>query len=179
MNLFIFNFLNGLAVDYPALDSTFAFMGNGFTYVAIVILGYFLLTHKDKKRGVQEVLMMVGVAILAWFLAHYFKGVFDTQRPFVAIPGVSQLFPQEADGAFPSGHATFFSALAVMMWFYHRRIALSLGVVAIIVGLGRVISGVHFPIDILGGYVLGFLISVISYFVIQLFLKKRGEKSEN
>ncbi|TSC54609.1 MAG: Bacitracin transport permease protein BCRC [Parcubacteria group bacterium LiPW_30] len=173
MNLFIFNFLNGFAVGYPALDSTFAFMGNGFPYVAIIILGYFLLTHEDKKRGVQEVLMMVGVAILAWFLAHYFKGVFDTQRPFVAIPGVSQLFPQEADGAFPSGHATFFSALAVMMWFYHRRIALSLGVVAIIVGLGRVISGVHFPIDILGGYVLGFLISVISYFAIQWFLKNR------
>jgi len=59
-----------------------------------------------------------------------------------------------------------------MMWFYHRRIALSLGVVAIIVVLGRVISGVHFPIDILGGYILGFLISVISYFAIQWFLNR-------
>ncbi len=172
-NLSFFNFLNGLAVDYPALDSTFVFMGNGFTYVAVVILIYFLLAHEDKKRGVQEVLMMVGVAFLAWFFAHYLKSVFDTQRPFVSISGIVPLFQHEADGAFPSGHATFFSALAVMMWFYHRRIALSLGAVAIIVGLGRVISGVHFPIDILGGYILGFLISVISYFVIQWFLKNR------
>lgn len=179
MNLYFFNFLNGLTVDYPAFNSVFAFMGNEFTYVAVIILGYFLLTHEDKKMGVQEILTMVLVAVLAWFFAHYLKGVFDTQRPFVAIPNLIPLFPHEADGAFPSGHATFFSALAVMMWFYHRRIALLLGGVAIIVGLGRAISGVHFPIDILGGYILGALISIVSYFVINWFLKNKEGKNEN
>lgn len=179
MDLYLFNLLNGLTIKYPVLNPLFAFMGDGLAYVAIVVLFYFLLIHKDKKRGAQELLMMVGVAGFAWFAAHFFKSIFDTVRPFVAMTEVVPLFPQDPDGAFPSGHATFFSALAMMMWFYHKSIAVGLVVIAIVIGFGRVISGVHFPIDILGGYILGTLISIISYFVINWFLKKKEESIKN
>ncbi len=179
MDLYFFNLLNGLTIKYPMLNPLFAFMGDGLAYLAIVILFYFLLVHKDKKRGAQELLMMVLVAGFAWFSAHFFKSIFDTVRPFVSMTEVVPLFPQDADGAFPSGHATFFSALAVMMWFYHKRIAVSLGVIAVIIGFGRVISGVHFPGDILGGYVLGSVIAIIMYFLTQKFFGLKSGEKEN
>lgn len=179
MDLYIFNLLNGLSVKYPALDPLFAFMGDGLAYVTIVFLFYFLLVHKDKKRGAQELLMMVGVAGFAWFAAHFFKSIFDTVRPFVAMAEVTPLFPQDADGAFPSGHATFFSALATMMWFYHKRIAMGLVIIALVIGFGRVISGVHFPGDILGGYVLGSAIAVTMYFLTQKFFGTETKEKEN
>lgn len=179
MDLYFFNLLNGLSVKYPALNPLFAFMGDGLAYVAIAVLFYFLLIHKDKKRGVQELLTMIGVAGFAWFVAHFFKSIFDTARPFVAISGVTPLFPQDADGAFPSGHATFFSALAMMMWFYHKRIAVGLAVIALVIGLGRIISGVHFPGDILGGYVLGSAIAVTTYFFTRKFFVLNEEEKEN
>jgi undecaprenyl-diphosphatase len=174
MNNYLFNLLNGLAVNYPALNPLFAFMGREFVYIAGIILVYFLLAHKDKKIGARELAVMIMVAGVAWFIADILKGVFDTVRPFVDDPNVMQLFPKDADGAFPSGHATFFSALAMTMWFYNRKVALWLIASALVIGVGRVISGVHWPGDILGGYVLGILVSVVMHFVIQKFLNKRS-----
>ncbi|MDO8591119.1 MAG: phosphatase PAP2 family protein, partial [bacterium] len=87
---------------------------------------------------------------------------------------VKNLFPSETGHAFPSGHATFYSALAMMMWFYHKRIGYALGVVALIIGISRIISGVHWPVDILGGYVLGICVSIGVYFLIKKFLNRKN-----
>jgi len=163
MNEAIFNFLNSLAIQYPALHSTFAFLANNFGLIVIFILGYFLLVHTDKKRGSQEIILMIIVAIIAWILAHVLKDLFHTARPFVDSPQVLNLFLEETGYAFPSGHATFYSALAAMMWFYHQRIAYALGAVALIIGISRIISGIHWPIDVLGGFVLGITIALITH----------------
>ena len=63
--------------------------------------------------------------------------------------------------SFPSGHAMFFGALAMSLYFVQKRIGYMYFVVALIVGLARVASGVHFPIDIFVGYILGILIAII------------------
>lgn len=169
MNQSLFYFLNGLAVKYPNLEPVFIFLANDFGLIAVFILGLYLFNHEDKKRGVQEIIMVVVIAIFAWFFAHFLKDIFNTDRPFIALQNVVQLLPHEADGAFPSGHATFYSALATMMWFYHKKIGIALGIVALIIGISRIISGIHWPVDILGGYVLGVLISVGVYFLIKKF----------
>ena len=172
MDTSLFYFFNGLAIKFPALDFFFAFLANNFGLVVIVALGYFLLIHKEKKRGTQELVMMLAVAGLAWTVGHFLKDIFNTARPFVSLSDAIQLIPHEADGAFPSGHATFYSALAMMMWFYHKRIALGLGLVALIVGVSRVITGVHWPVDILGGFMLGVVIAMGTYFFIKNFSGK-------
>ncbi|MDO8492691.1 MAG: phosphatase PAP2 family protein, partial [bacterium] len=134
MNEELFLWLNSLAINYPLLDSVFRFLANDFGLLVIFILGLFLLEHKDKKRGKQETAMIVVVAIIAWFVAHFLKDFFNSERPFVVLNDVKNLFPSETGHAFPSGHATFYSALAMMMWFYHKRIGYALGVVALIIG---------------------------------------------
>jgi undecaprenyl-diphosphatase len=176
MNLFIFRSLNGLAINYPALDSLFVFLANNFGYVAFAVLAYYLFTHDDRKKGTQEVLMIIAIAGIAWVAAHILKDVFHTLRPFVLLSDAKNLFPGETGGAFPSGHATFYSALAVMMYFYYRRIGFWLGAVAFIIGISRIISGVHWPVDILGGFVLGPAIAAIVYFLIKkyVFAKQPG-----
>lgn len=166
INNTIFYFLNSLAVKYPALDFLFAFLANYFGIIAVVILLYYLFTHDEWKKGVQEILMIVAVAGLAWTAAHFLKDFFHTARPFLVLSDAKNLFPGESGNAFPSGHATFYSALAMMMYFYHKRIGLWLGLVALIIGVSRIISGVHWPIDILGGFILGPLIAVGAYFII-------------
>jgi undecaprenyl-diphosphatase len=66
----------------------------------------------------------------------------------------------------------FFSALAMSLYFINKRIGILYFIVALIVGLARVASGVHFPIDILVGYILGIIIAVIFKFI---FKKIRRE----
>jgi undecaprenyl-diphosphatase len=170
MNLEIFYFLNGLAVNYPALESLFIFLANNFGYAAFAVLIYYLFTHDDRKKGTQEVLMILAIAGIAWAAAHILKDIFHTLRPFVVLSDAKNLFPGETGGAFPSGHATFYSALAMMMYFYHKRIALWLGSVALIIGISRVISGIHWPVDILGGFILGPAIAAMAYFLIKKYV---------
>jgi undecaprenyl-diphosphatase len=58
--------------------------------------------------------------------------------------------------SFPSDHAAMFFALASGIWMAHRRLGyLAFCCVMVVVCLPRIILGVHYPSDILGGAVLG------------------------
>jgi undecaprenyl-diphosphatase len=63
--------------------------------------------------------------------------------------------------SFPSGHALFYFALAFVIYTKSKKWGMWFFLGAFLMGLGRVASGVHFPIDILGGAVLGILTAYI------------------
>jgi len=65
------------------------------------------------------------------------------------------------DPSFPSKHASFVFALAAASFFIGRRFGLWMLLLALLTGVSRVYVGVHYPGDILGGFILGSLVSVI------------------
>jgi undecaprenyl-diphosphatase len=115
----------------------------------------FLLWGRAREAGV---LLLVSLA--AFFLMVTLKGWVQRERPDVAW----RLIELPGDSSFPSGHAlcglTFYGLVGVMLargcpgWL--RR---GLGVVGWMVGLGigvsRVYLGVHYPLDVLGGWLAG------------------------
>ena len=175
MDIAFFHALNNFAASAPSLSAVAVFCAETLGYLLIVLLGYSLFTHEDKRRGTKEIVVMLTTALFAWILAHAIKYFYYTPRPFVALQDVEMLFPQEANGAFPSGHATFFSALAMAMYFYHKKLAYFLGIGAIIIGIARVASGVHYPTDILAGFVLGGFIA----WVVHQFLDSKAKSLPN
>ena len=86
------------------------------------------------------------------------KHFIHAPRPFVALSNIHSLF-SETGYAFPSGHATFFGALAVAIFFLDKKVGLRFMTFALLIGLARIIAGVHFPVDILGGFALGALVA--------------------
>jgi membrane-associated phospholipid phosphatase len=58
-------------------------------------------------------------------------------------------------------------ALAFALYFNHKKVGLPAQAgywfifFALLIGVARIMAGVHFPIDILGGFVLGFLIAFL------------------
>jgi undecaprenyl-diphosphatase len=67
-------------------------------------------------------------------------------RPLVHVPG---------SGAFPSGHAaTAFASATVLAWAW-RPLAVPAFVLAAAIAWSRVYVGVHWPLDVLGGAILG------------------------
>ncbi len=161
MNYQIFYSLYGMAHQSALLDSLVIFLATDFALLVAFALLYFLYKHEDRKRGIKELLIVVGSGALAWGIAHVIKYLYPMPRPDVALEGVVSLFAPNDLSSFPSGHATFFSALATALYFYHKKLGMFFGVCALLIGLARIISGVHFPIDILAGLILGGVVAFI------------------
>lgn len=68
-----------------------------------------------------------------------------------------------ADAGFPSDHAVMAGAATVGLWLVNRRLGLLAAIAAAVMGFARVYVGAHYPQDILGGYVLGVLVSLSGY----------------
>lgn len=175
MNNQIFSFFYDLSHQSAFLDNIIIFFADTFPYIVVMLAGLFLLFHHEiaqaedpfrvfweKKR---EILKVFGASFLAYFISEILKFLFHTPRPFVALADVSSLFTQ-GGYAFPSGHATFFSTLAFSIFFMHKKAGYVFMAFALLIGLARITAGVHFPVDILGGFVMGGLVAhLVAYFV--------------
>ena len=103
--------------------------------------------------------MTVGAVAIADILANRLKPVFGTERPSSRYAEPRPLVHAPTDGSFPSGHAaTSFAAATVLTYAWPRWwpafLLLALGI-----GFSRVYVGVHYPLDVVGGAVLGILVA--------------------
>lgn len=169
MNQQLFSYFYSFAHRSPTLDSIIVFFATDFALLVAFALLYFLYKHDDRKRGIKELAIVLGSGILAWTIAHIIKALYPMYRPDIALSGVTSLFSPDDTGSFPSGHATFYSALAMAIYFYHKKLGYFFAVCALLIGLARIISGVHFPQDILAGYLLGIVLA----YLIHIVFKKR------
>ena len=100
-------------------------------------------------------LLAMALAVVA---AYLLKHGFDRPRPFALGLG-TQWLPHGASAGFPSAHACVAAAWAMSAALAPARPAVRvlLAGVALLVGWSRVALGLHFPLDVLAGAVLGAL----------------------
>ena len=83
------------------------------------------------------------------------KNVFDVERPSVRYPEPEPLVTTPTDLSFPSGHAATSFAGALLLARAAPRLAVPLFGLAAAIAFSRVYVGVHYPLDVIGGAVLG------------------------
>lgn len=125
--------------------------------IALLVIVWFL-DDPSKQRIVFYacVASIVALVLTKWGISP----AVGHPRPFVEGP-VHQLVAHVPDPSFPSKHASFVFALAAASFFIGRRFGSWMLLLAVLTGVSRVYVGVHYPGDILGGFLLGSLISVI------------------
>jgi membrane-associated phospholipid phosphatase len=171
MNNQIFYFLYNLAHHSYWADQAIIFFAHTFPYLVIIVAGVFILMHHEviaaeapakvfleKKKEILRAFVTGGGA---WVLAKLLKVIIHTPRPFNIFADVHPLI-QESGFAFPSGHATFYMALAVSIFLSHKKAGYAFMAFALIIGVARVAAGVHFPVDIIGGFALGALVAYLA-----------------
>ena len=171
MNTYFFHLLNSLAGQNAATDAVITFFAVTLPYLLIIGLGIFLFLHRDKpSHAVRDLFVVLTAAVCAYLIGSAIKEFFPTPRPF-DILDIQPLFSPHGVHAFPSSHATFFMALAITLFFYHRHIAWFFFCAALVIGIARVAAGVHWPVDIFAGWIIGGGIGALSYLALQRLQK--------
>ena len=99
------------------------------------------------------------------------KPLFDRTRPYYVLD-YEPLIPPVGDASFPSGHTAVSFAAATAIYAINRKWGIAAYAFAVLMGFSRLYLGVHFPLDVLGGAVVG---TVAAKIVIGL-MKRRNEK---
>jgi len=109
------------------------------------------------RRGAatsRRAALAAALAVVVAGLSALALGAFiERPRPFVAMP-LSPLFPHAANSSFPSDHTLLGVAMAGPLLWYVPRVGVWLVLWALVVGLARVVGGVHYLSDVLGSAAL-------------------------
>lgn len=183
MNNTIFFFFYNLAHRSIFFDYLIIFLG--YIFPILILLGVCIFVLKESnvfnkndsvsvrlRRLIYKFIIILGPAILAFLVATFLKEIIHLERSFVQFSEIKPLFSPNQEYSFPSSHATIFSALGLSMYFYNKKIGIFLLFSALLIGFARIIAGVHFPIDILSGFLLGFIVSYILSYIFNYFSKK-------
>ena len=121
--------------------------------------------QKDRVRFTLLTVISLPLAyVLAKICAHFY---FDP-RPFV-VGNFTPLVPHGPDNGFPSDHTLLASALAAVVTIIRPRVGAVLWIFAILIGICRVLAGVHHTIDIVGAM----LVSIVAVYATSALLKMR------
>ena len=111
----------------------------------------------------------IGAAIIARGFVEVIRFFFHRPRPFADNPAIISLL-NETSYSFPSGHAAFFFALSTVVYIYNKRWGVWFFIASSVIGFARIMAGVHYLTDIIGGAVLGIVVG----FGVYKMLKKRA-----
>jgi undecaprenyl-diphosphatase len=137
-------------------------------YLPIILVfatALYLLISKPRREWLTLCIeALLALALSRGVITEALRALFPRERPPLGM-GIHPLFP-ESSASFPSGHATTLFALAGIVYFYDKRLGMIFGAISALICIARVMSGVHYPSDILGGA----LIALGSAYAVRRFL---------
>lgn len=144
----VFQFIYGLPNKLLPLFLVITQFGS--VYVLAVLLLIYLF-----RRRYHVVLRMLMTGLLAYLMAGFVKYAWGRPRPDGLLDGVTNLDYVQGPG-FPSGHTALAAAVAFTLGHYlPKKYRWIVPVWIVGVGTSRLYLGVHAPLDIIGGFAIG------------------------
>ena len=158
MDWTIFHLVNEHLAGHPALTEEMAdFTVWSVPVLAIATCCLWLLDRPgNRPRGKMMTASALTAAGLALAVNQVIGHIVVRERPTVAHPAAHLFFvPSSADPSFPSDHAGAAFAIAFAVLFLSRRIGWGFIVMAAAIAVDRVMVGLHYPGDVVGGLLVG------------------------
>ena len=160
LNRQIFEFFFHFAHRSIVFDDALVFLATYLPVILVIAAIVFLFSQKGMRRRLfifcelaLAVILSRGIVteVIRFFYAH--------PRPAEAL-GIEALI-RDTSHSFPSGHAMFFFAMAMTLFYWNRKWGTWFFVFAAVNGIARVVAGVHWPFDVVGGAILGILCAML------------------
>ena len=157
LNLSLFSWINASPEASNTSIHFAIFIANDLLYCMILLFAWFWLRgNYDTKKQILKAFIFTSIAIL---ISQCISHVYYHPRPFVMEIGRTLIY-HAPNGSFPSDHMLIFSSIAFSYLFSaQRKLGAFLLIMAWLVAWSRVYLGVHFPLDMLGAFLLAFALN--------------------
>ena len=157
LNLSLFSWINASPEASNTSIHFAIFIANDLLYCIILLFAWFWLRgNYDTKKQILKAFIFTSIAIL---ISQCISHVYYHPRPFVMEVGRTLIY-HAPNGSFPSDHMLIFSSIAFSYLFSaQRKLGVFLLIMAWLVAWSRVYLGVHFPLDMLGAFLLAFALN--------------------
>ena len=162
MNYWLFSLINDMANQSIVLDALMIIISKVVPYIYIFILaGLYMQGFRTRNFKLRGESFATGVLFLICLLGSFILGsMFYENRPFVDHT-VVLIVNHAADASFPSDHAVGTMALACGILYYRWNLGTWMVYGSILVGISRVFVGNHYPGDILGAFILVWILTAL------------------
>jgi undecaprenyl-diphosphatase len=176
--------LHSLTGVSPAFDSLWYLCATwlGWMFVLIVFVLWVCTSYihehplESLMLKLKDFTVVTTVSGISFAIAVVLKEMIHKARPFITHENIHPFFNPGLYDSMPSGHAVFFLMFALMIYRHHKITGLIGIVIAFIVGMSRIIVGVHYPVDIVAGWGIAIVLYFSAEYVFNR-IKNRNQKT--
>jgi undecaprenyl-diphosphatase len=164
MDLDAYHSINDYAYDHRWFEEVFKFFATRgeLLLIAFLVLLWLPLGRWEVPGGRRAVAAAGFSALLGLLANQVISHLYERTRPYVH--HAHHLFiARSSDPSFPSDHATGGFAIAVAILLRNRLAGVFALVVALLMSVGRVAVGTHYPSDVLAGAAIGAAAALILF----------------
>lgn len=177
--------ITDIAGNYPVLDEIMRVLASNYfaPKVAVIILICLWFGTRDSVRrehNQKVIFCIVAGTALAFIIAEllcliqdhtgdFWSRPYDNAKIPQAFAAMEDLYFPLPDSSFPSNAMCGLAAIATGIGFTDRRAAIIVWILVALWAFGRVYVGVHYPIDIAGGVLIGVTCALIGRSVVFRF----------
>jgi len=172
IDISIFYILNNKATNV-VFDFLMPILTNlDYWKIPLAVMVVLLAIFGKRKGRIAVVLLVLGVALSDQICNTVVKPLVGRMRPCNVLDNVRLLVNCTKSLSFPSSHATNIFTGTLILSYIYRRLQIPLMIIAILVAYSRIYVGVHYPLDVLMGILLGVLCALITISIYKVFSRR-------
>jgi len=165
LNQSAFLAINHLSGRNGVLDFLGVFFAEWLPYA--LVIGFLILIaseHGWRKKIFWFAEGALAVILSRGLVAEIIGVLYHEERPF----SFYQLTPliTETGWSFPSGHAAWFFAMAMTVWYLNKKWGGWFFLLAAVNAIARIYVGVHWPLDVVAGAVIGVVCAIVVHAIL-------------
>jgi len=155
--------------DAPFLDRVLPPLSEAASYSRLwIAVSLVLISGRSRRRRKAAIGAMTAVAATSAIANVAMKQMARRRRPETVVP-VGRRLKQPSSSSFPSGHAASAAAFSGVIGREIPQLALPVNLLAGTVAFSRVYTGVHYPGDVVAGWLLGRSVAGVACRVLRRF----------